>query len=180
MSSGSNLDSNASNSFRMVWICIGMLRTPFEWLEFAFEWLQFAFERFDYLWSGLNLDLNVSNPFLMVRICIRKLQSPLESFELAFECPFKWFEFGFECFAWLSSGWNLHFIASNPLRMVRICIRMLLIPFECLECEFECFESFSSGLNLDSNALNPFQKGFELAFEWLEFTLEWFKSLFNG
>ena len=37
LSNGSNLDSIASNSFRMVRICIRMLRIPFERLEFAFE-----------------------------------------------------------------------------------------------------------------------------------------------
>ena len=35
--SGSNLHSNTSNPFRVVWICIWMLRIPFEWFEFGSE-----------------------------------------------------------------------------------------------------------------------------------------------
>ena len=37
---GSNLDSKASNPFRMVQNLIRMLLIPFEWLEFAFEWFE--------------------------------------------------------------------------------------------------------------------------------------------
>ena len=43
---GSNLDSNASNPFRMVLICNRMLQIPFEWVEFAFEC-------FDLVWRVL-------------------------------------------------------------------------------------------------------------------------------
>ena len=83
-----------------------MLRTPFEWLEFALECL-------GCLLSGSNLLLNASNPFRMVRIQIRMLSIPFEWFEFAFECfesllngqiynqmlriPFEWLEFAFEC-----------------------------------------------------------------------------------
>ena len=66
--------------------------------------------------------------------------------------PFEWLEFAFECFGSLSSGSNLHSNASNPFRMVRICIRMLRIPLECFKFAFECFESLSNGSNLHSNA----------------------------
>ena len=54
-------------------------------------------------------------------------------------------------------GSNLHSSASNPFRVVRICIGTLRIPVEWLEFAFECFESFSNGWNLHSNALDPFQ-----------------------
>ena len=37
--------------------------------------------------------------------------------------PFEWFEFAFERFESLSNGYNLHSNASNPFRMVRICMR---------------------------------------------------------
>ena len=37
LSNGSNLNSNASNFFQMVRICIRTLRIPFEWLEFQLE-----------------------------------------------------------------------------------------------------------------------------------------------
>jgi len=79
---------NASNPFRMVRICIRMLRIPFEWFEFAFE----CFESFS---KGSNLHSNASNPFRMVRICIRMLR-----------IRFKWLEFAFECFESVSNGWN--------------------------------------------------------------------------
>jgi len=78
--------SNASNPFRMVIICIRMLRIPFEWLEFVFEC-------FESLSNGLNLNSNGSNPFGMVRICIRMLRN-----------PFEWFEFAFECLEFLLNG----------------------------------------------------------------------------
>ena len=132
------------------------------------------------------------------------LRIPLEWLEFAFE----WLEFAFEAFKSLSSGSNLHSIASNPLLTVRICIRMLRIPFEWLEFAFEClefafgwlefalecFESLSSGLNLHSNGSNPFricirklesplesfEFAFECPFEWFKFGFECFESLSNG
>ena len=69
----------------------------------------------------------------------------------------EWLEFAFECFESLSKGSNVHSNASNLVRMVRICTRMLRIPFEWFEFAFECFKSLSSALNLDSNASNPFR-----------------------
>ena len=48
LSSGSNLDSNPSNLFRVVLICIRMPRIPFEWLGFAYE-------SFESLSKGLDL-----------------------------------------------------------------------------------------------------------------------------
>ena len=56
-----NLESKALSPFRMIKICIRMLRIPFEWLEFAFECLES-------LWKDLILDLKGSNPFRMIRI----------------------------------------------------------------------------------------------------------------
>ena len=73
----------------MVSICIGMLRIPFEWLEFAFEC-------FKSLSNGSNLNSNASNLFRMAQICIRMLRN-----------PFEWFEFAFECFESLSYVSNL-------------------------------------------------------------------------
>ena len=69
---------------------------------------------------------------------------------------FEWFEFAFDCFESLSNGSNLDCNASNPFRMVRICIQLLQIPLEWFEFEFECFESLSNRSNLDSNASNTF------------------------
>ena len=123
----------------------------------------------------------------MVRICIRMLR-----------IPFEWFEFAFECFESLSKGSNLHSNASNPFRIVRICIRMLLItgmvriwirtlriPFEWFEFAFEHFESLSIGLNLHWNASNPFRmfriciRMLRIPFVRLEFAFERFESLLN-
>ena len=63
---------------------------------------------------------------------------------------FEWFGFAFECFESLSNGSNLHSNASNPFRMVRICIRMLRISLEGFQFAFECFE-------FGVNASNPFR-----------------------
>ena len=54
LSSGSSLHSNASNQFVLVQIWI---RIPFEWFEFGFE----CFECFETLSSGSNLDSNASS-----------------------------------------------------------------------------------------------------------------------
>ena len=61
LSNDLNLESKALSPFRMVQICIRMLRIPIEWLEFAFECLES-------LSKGLELDLKASNPFEMVRM----------------------------------------------------------------------------------------------------------------
>ena len=71
--------------------------------------------------------------------------------------PFELLEFAFEAFESLSNGSNLHSNASNPFRMVRICIRMLRIPFKWFEFAFECFESLSNGSNLHLNGSNLFR-----------------------
>ena len=105
LSNGSNLHLNASKPFRMVRICIWMLRIPFEWLEFAFEcfhfrmllicirmlWIpfecfEFVFECFESLSNGSNLHLNASNTFRIVSNCIGMLRIPFEWFEYAFQC----------------------------------------------------------------------------------------------
>ena len=62
---------------------------------------------------------------------------------------FEWFEFAFECFESLSNGSNLHSNASNPFRMVKICIRTLRILLKGFLFAFECFQF---GLN----ASDPF------------------------
>ena len=68
----------------------------------------------------------------------------------------------------------MHWNASNPFRMIRICIRMLQIPFEWLEFELESLE-------LLSNASNPFRtvriciQMLQIPFEWFEFDLECFE-----
>ena len=40
---GSNLPWNALNPFRMVRICIRILRGLFEWFQFGFEWFESLF-----------------------------------------------------------------------------------------------------------------------------------------
>ena len=78
--SGSNLDSNASNPFRMVQNFIRLLRIPFKGFEFGFECFE-SVSNGSNLESNVSnpfrvvryLDLNASNPFQMVRICIRML-----------------------------------------------------------------------------------------------------------
>ena len=144
LSNVSNLLSNAANPFRMVWICIRMLPSPFEcykfgscasnlvrMLEIRFEWLEFAFEGFESLSSASNVDSNASNPFVMLRICIRTVRIPFESLE-----------FAFECFESLSNASNLDSNSSNLVWRVRIWIRMLRMPFEFA---LEWFKSLSNG-----------------------------------
>ena len=184
----------------MLQICIGMLRIPFKFFEFAFEcfvslsnsfwmvririrmpfeWFEFSFEYFKFLSNASNLHLNALNFSRIVQICIRMLRIPFEWFEIVFE--------GFEC---LSNCSNLHSNDSNPFHMIRIFIRMLWIPLEWFEFEFEWFEclsncsilhsnaSLSNGSNLQSNASNPFRipliciEMLLIPFEWLEFAFE--------
>ena len=66
LSSGSNVDSNASNPIVMLRICIRTVRIPFEWLEFAFECFEFGFEFLESPLKGSNLDSYASNAFRMV------------------------------------------------------------------------------------------------------------------
>ena len=134
-SSGSNLHSNPSNPFWMVWTCFRTLRIPFKWFEFAFECFEFAFECFEFAFEWFKslsknsiLHWNDFNFVRMVKICIRILR-------IAFE----WFEY---------------LNASNPFWMVWIWIRMLRIPFEWFQFAFKWFESCSKDSNLPSNALN--------------------------
>ena len=63
--SGLNLNSNASNAFRKVTICIRMRRILFERFEFGFE----CFE------SLSNFDSNASNPFRMPNAAFYKLHA---------------------------------------------------------------------------------------------------------
>ena len=69
--------------------------------------------------------------------------------------PFEGLGFAFERFESHSNVSNLHSNASNPVQMVRICIRTLRIPFLGLEIAFERFESLSNLSNLHSNASYP-------------------------
>ena len=84
--------------------------------------------------------------------------------------PFESLEIGFERLESISNGLNLeskasvpfellklHSNASNPFRMVRICIRIPRIPFERFEIGFESFESLSNDSNLHWNGSNPFE-----------------------
>ena len=108
LSNRSNLDSNASNPFLLVRICIRILQIPFRWLGFAFESFEWCSNFY-------------SNPFLIVRICIQMLRIP---FEFTFECfeslsngsqiTFDWFEFGFECFQSFSNCLNVYLNTLNP------------------------------------------------------------------
>ena len=66
LSNDSNLKLNASNPFRMIQICIGMVRI-------ALKWFECGFESFESLFNGLNLHSKTSNHFPIVRICIRML-----------------------------------------------------------------------------------------------------------
>ena len=65
--------------------------------------------------------------------------------------PFDWFEFAFECFESLSKGLNLHSNASNPFRMVQICIRMLRI----MTMQYSCYiQQSDAPRNKSSNPMN--------------------------
>ena len=77
LSNSSSLHSNASNSFRKVWICIWFLRISLEGFEFALEC-------FEYFLNGLNLHSNALNTVWMVQIWIRMLRIPFEWFEFTF------------------------------------------------------------------------------------------------
>ena len=166
----------------MIWIYVWMLSIPFEWFEFEFEC-------FKSLSNGFKLHSNASNPFQIlrfafsylirrVRICNRRPRM--------LRIPFKWFEFGFECF--------------ESFLTVRICIRVLQIPFEWLEFAFEFFnscirilrilfewfqfpfewlESLSNGENMHLNTSNLVQR-VRICFKWLEYAFKCFQSLSNG
>ena len=56
LSNGLNLNSNATNAFRIIRIYFRMLRIPFEWLEFSLEC-------FEFLSNGSNLHSNASKLF---------------------------------------------------------------------------------------------------------------------
>ena len=71
-----------------------------------------------------------------------------------------------------SNGSKFHSNASNPFRVVRIRIRMLLISFEWFKFGFECFESFLNASNLNSNSSNPLK--------WFKFGFKCFESFLNG
>ena len=95
------------------------------------------------------------------------------------QISFEWLQFAFECF-------ESHSNASNPIRIVRICIQILPIPFKLFEFGFEQFEFLSNCQNLHSNSSNPFRmvriwiQISQIPFEWLELAFEWFESFSNG
>ena len=119
----------------------------------------------------------------MVRICIR----------ISFEC----FEFAFKWLESLLNGSILHSIASNLVRMLPVCIRMVRIPVEWFEFAFDCFiecfefaleslESLSKDSNLHSNGYNPCRmvpiciRLLRMSFECFQFAFEWLESVLNG
>ena len=76
--------------------------------------LRIPFELFD-------VTLQCFEPFRMHRIWIRKLRIGIQMLGMRFE----WLEFGFECFEYRLTGFNLYSNALNLIRVVRIGIRML-------------------------------------------------------
>ena len=184
-----------------------MVRVPFQWFELAFECFKSCLNGSNLHSNGSNpsqyMHLNASNFVGRVGICIRMVQIPFDWFKFAFKC----FEFAFKCFESPSNGSNLHFYASNLVRIfefafewlgsfltssnlhsnvsnlfrrVRICIWLVQIPFEFA---FESFELRSNGSNLHSNASNLFLmvriciQMLRIYFEWLEFAFKCFESL---
>ena len=109
--------SNASNHFRV-------LRMVRIWIQI----LELAFECFECLSNGYYLHSNAFNACRMVIICIRMLR-----------IWFEWLDFGLECFQSFSN-------CSTTFRIVRICIRKLLIHFK------QYF--LSNGQSFDSNQLS--------------------------
>ena len=71
--------------------------------------------------------------------------------------PFEMFEIGLESFESLSNDSNLESNASNPFRMVQICIEMVRIPLKWFECGFESFKSLFNGSNFHSKTSNHFR-----------------------
>ena len=149
-----------------------MLQILFEWLEFAFECFQIqirsirkGFKAFESYWKHSNANSSHSKEIRSIQMQIRTIRKGFEAFEWnsshskGIQClyPFRMARISLECFETLFNGSNLHWNASNPFRMARICIRMLPITFECFEFAFECLESLSNASNLNLNASNPFR-----------------------
>ena len=65
--------------------------------------------------------------------------------------PFERIKFAFEWFEFRSNGSNLHSNASDPIRVVRICIQKLQNPFEWFNFAFESLEFRSNWSILNSN-----------------------------
>ena len=108
----------SSNSFRLVWIFIRMLWTPFEWFEFGIEC-------FEFLLNSLNLH---SNAFWIVRSWI-------------WMCGiwFEWLEFAFEFLSNASNSFRM-------LRISFECFKQLLnAGFKCFKLAFESIECLSNG-----------------------------------
>ena len=94
------------------------------------------------------------------------------------------FEFAFTCFESLSNGSNLDSNALNPVWMVWICIRIVLIFIRSFKFAFESFEfafaqSLSNGSNLHSNASKGIQM-LRITFECLQFHFQCFESVSKG
>ena len=176
-SNGSNFYSNVLNHVRMFWM---------NWMQIlnGIRNIQTWFETFD---------SNASNPFRMVRIFILNSIWVVQSWLRILQIPFEWFEFEFESFKSHSNGSYLHSNASNPIRIVgiclhsngQICIRMVWNPFKWFEFGLEWFESRSSGSNLHSNASNPIGevwiciRKLQIPFEWFELAFKCFESCLN-
>ena len=92
---------------------------------------------------------------------------PFESFEISLSngfnleskalSPFRMVRICIRILLILSNGSNFISKPSSPFRMVQLCIRMPRIPFEKLEFAFDCLESLSKVLKLDLKASNPFR-----------------------
>ena len=151
----SNLHSNVSNSFRIVRICIQMVRIslnmhsntqkPFQMVRFCI-WMP---QMLEFLSKCLNLHLNGSNLVQMVRFCVRMFPFPFKqnlhsNASSWFEC----FKFAFES---LSNGYNLHLNASSLVWTVWIFLQTHWVPFERLKFALECFDSCLNSSNLHSN-----------------------------
>ena len=200
-SNGSNFYSNVLNHvrmFRMNWMQILTIQLGFEAFECKFQLFEHDSKHSNMIrnirtWFE-TFDSNASNPFRMVRICILNSVWVVQSWLRILQIPFEWFEFEFKSFKSHSNGSYLHSNASNPIRIVgiclhsngQICIRMVWNSFKWFEFGLEWFESRSSGSNLHSNASNPIGevriciRKLQIPFEWFELAFKCFESCLNG
>ena len=160
LSSGSNLDLNASN--------------PLKWFEFGFECFESLLKRIQSIRIQIRTTSNGFEGFEGFEFKFKPFERDLNANSShskgipMLRIPFEWFKFEFERFESLSSGLNLDSNALTHLEVVRIWIRMLRILFEWFIFAFQCFDSLSSGSNLDSNVWN-FIWMLWISFEWFEF-----------
>ena len=136
ISNGLNMYSNASNHIRLARFCIQRVRIHFESFKFALECFKSRS-------NGSNLHSNNSNPMWIIKFAFEWLESLLNGsiFHSMLLILLEWFEFGFKWLESFSKTLNMLLNASNLVRVVRICIRML---FEWCKFTIECFESCSN------------------------------------